>query len=172
MRSRFGNFNQRPIAQRFEARVMQARVLFDQGQYITSAQEFEELAALLASRGRPRAGRLYVQAGRGYLHAGYIERGMTLLETGHRILLKNDRTDAIYQISQYLQTELNHLKLPEQAQVVANWLTGLPARPASGVAHPPLPLKCPSCGAPAKPEEVDWLDAVTAECPYCGSPMR
>jgi hypothetical protein len=37
---------------------------------------------------------------------------------------------------------------------------------------PPLPTQCPGCGAPVRPDEVDWLDDVTAECEYCGSPVR
>ena len=31
---------------------------------------------------------------------------------------------------------------------------------------------CPSCGAAVRPDEVEWLDYVTAECAYCGSPVR
>ena len=31
---------------------------------------------------------------------------------------------------------------------------------------------CPSCGASLRPDEVEWLDDVTAECAYCGSPVR
>jgi hypothetical protein len=38
--------------------------------------------------------------------------------------------------------------------------------------RPSIPTHCPSCGAPLRPDEVDWLDDVTAECGYCGSPVR
>ena len=37
---------------------------------------------------------------------------------------------------------------------------------------PILPTHCPSCGAAMKPDEVEWLDEITAECGYCGSPVR
>jgi hypothetical protein len=37
---------------------------------------------------------------------------------------------------------------------------------------PPLPTHCPACGAALWPDEVEWLDDVTAECAYCGSPVR
>ena len=35
-----------------------------------------------------------------------------------------------------------------------------------------LPAHCPSCGAAVRPDEVEWLDDITAECDYCGSPVR
>ncbi len=38
--------------------------------------------------------------------------------------------------------------------------------------HPVLPTHCPGCGAPIHPDDVDWIDNVTAECEYCGSPVR
>lgn len=31
-----------------------------------------------------------------------------------------------------------------------------------------LPDKCPHCAAPARSDEVDWIDAMSAECNYCG----
>jgi NAD-dependent SIR2 family protein deacetylase len=37
---------------------------------------------------------------------------------------------------------------------------------------PPLPTHCPSCGGAVRPDEIEWLDEVTAECDYCGSPLR
>ncbi|HEX9117672.1 MAG TPA: hypothetical protein VGA61_16500, partial [Anaerolineae bacterium] len=35
-----------------------------------------------------------------------------------------------------------------------------------------LPTHCPGCGAPLRPDEVDWLDEMTATCEYCGSPVH
>jgi len=35
-----------------------------------------------------------------------------------------------------------------------------------------LPEKCSSCGAGIRPNEVKWLDDVTAECHYCGSVIK
>jgi len=35
-----------------------------------------------------------------------------------------------------------------------------------------LPTKCPSCGTAIRPNEVKWLDDVTAECQYCGTPIK
>lgn len=48
--------------------------------------------------------------------------------------------------------------------------------PARGAAPGPvgtrprsLPGRCPSCGAPLKPDQVNWLGPQSAECPYCGT---
>ncbi|MGY5859300.1 MAG: hypothetical protein RTU63_08015 [Candidatus Thorarchaeota archaeon] len=35
-----------------------------------------------------------------------------------------------------------------------------------------LPLKCPSCGAQASHEGVDWVGPLEAKCGYCGGTMR
>ena len=55
--------------------------------------------------------------------------------------------------------------------------THLPAKftiepQANPTKKPILPTHCPSCGAVVKPDEVEWLDEITAECGYCGSPVR
>lgn len=35
-----------------------------------------------------------------------------------------------------------------------------------------LPGKCPSCGGPLLPDELEWHSPDTAECPYCGSAVK
>lgn len=44
-----------------------------------------------------------------------------------------------------------------------------PAPAAAAPRHGRLPTSCPKCGAPARNDEVTWVDAQTAECPYCGT---
>ena len=43
---------------------------------------------------------------------------------------------------------------------------------ARGQHHGELPAKCPSCGGPLLPDEVEWHDASTASCIYCGSAVK
>jgi len=40
-----------------------------------------------------------------------------------------------------------------------------PAMPHKG--H--LPVACPQCGGPIRPDEADWVDDRTIQCVYCGS---
>jgi hypothetical protein len=35
-----------------------------------------------------------------------------------------------------------------------------------------LPGKCQGCGAPVRPNEVEWLDDSSAKCAYCGSVLQ
>lgn len=63
----------------------------------------------------------------------------------------------------------------EAAQVQAQldaWLAQAPA-PVAGAAPQAgaLPARCPACGAPALPDEVEWHQGVPV-CAYCGTPLR
>jgi hypothetical protein len=35
-----------------------------------------------------------------------------------------------------------------------------------------LPAHCPDCGAPARSDAVEWIDATSAECAYCGGIIK
>ncbi|HXQ35620.1 MAG TPA: hypothetical protein VN843_16505, partial [Anaerolineales bacterium] len=75
-------------------------------------------------------------------------------------------------------TELNEQGFTNEAAEIAAWLkTILPSMPSLETKEvltkrPILPTHCPSCGAGLRPDEVEWLDDVTAECAYCGNPVR
>jgi hypothetical protein len=74
--------------------------------------------------------------------------------------------------------ELNERGLTNEVTDIEILLkTLLPSRASfeaqpSPAKKPILPTHCPSCGAAVKPDEVEWLDEITAECGYCGSPVR
>jgi hypothetical protein len=175
MRRRFpppNGFPNNPRRQAFEARLAQAHSLFAAGQFLQSAQLFEELGAIAEARSGPRAPRFYMQAGRGYLHAGKLEEGMALLEKGRQQFIKTGRSAVAARISYGLIDEFKTLGLTEQSQIMATWAEGVTFPTAPSASRPPLPLKCPSCGASIHPNDVNWLDAVTAECDFCGSPLR
>ena len=161
-----------PRRQAFNARILAGFELFDAGQFLQSAQLFEELAGIAEARNGPRAPRFYIQAGRGYLHGGKIMEGMAMLEKGHQLFIDSGRPEAAGRLGLWLPNELNQLGLSEQAKLVARWAGGMTTVASKGAQQPPLPLKCPSCGGPVLPNEVTWLDVVTAECEYCGSPLR
>ena len=161
-----------PRRQSFEARIAQAHALFSAGQFLQCAQLFEELAAVAEARSGPRAPRFYMQAGRSCLHAGQIPRGMALLEKGRRQFIDSGRANVAARISYFLIDEFKNLGLTDASQTMADWAGNIPLPSAPSLNPPPLPLKCPSCGAPVHPQQVNWLDAVTAECEFCGSPLR
>jgi hypothetical protein len=166
----------RPARAAVEQELIQANALFERGQYTESAALFERLATLAALRGGPRAPRFYLQAGRAWLHAGQMERGMLLLGEGRRVALATGNFQILMAVLPRLRVELEGLGMRQAAQLVETWLPGLPPitpTVASQSTKPPrLPLKCPSCGGPILPDEVQWVSEDTAECAFCGSPLR
>jgi hypothetical protein len=46
------------------------------------------------------------------------------------------------------------------------------AQPAGQPNRGRLPSSCPQCGAPARSDEVDWIDNASAECVFCGAVIQ
>ena len=57
----------------------------------------------------------------------------------------------------------------EYAEKIKPFRRFAPASPAQGKR---LPSNCPHCGAAARSDEVDWIDAQSAECNYCGGVIQ
>ena len=47
-----------------------------------------------------------------------------------------------------------------------------PVQPAGQANRGRLPSSCPQCGAPARSDEVDWIDNTSAECGFCGAVIQ
>ena len=170
-----------------------AQRLFEEGRYQEAAPIFERLAEGAAERGMwSRAGDLALQVARCYLESGQVDQA---LQRGKQALQLYGRGGLIGKVqtvlprmvqaledkgyhaqAQALRTEVEArlADLPADRRVA---LRGLAARwpvfqQRPGTAPRELPARCPSCGAPAHPDEVTWLDQTTAECPYCGSVLK
>jgi hypothetical protein len=165
-----------PFRTGFEDQLARAQIFFQQRRYAEAAEIFENLANLAEARGGPRAPRFLLQAGRSWLHDRKVNRGMPLLERGWNLALQTGRQDLLSRFGPSLVSELSGLGLSQSAQKISTWLEKLPTLVGNptifSTHHPELPLKCPSCGAPVNPPQVNWLDEVTAECDFCGSPFR
>lgn len=168
----------RPRAQRA---LQRAHRLMENGEYANAADLFVLLAQGAQDLGRiPQAARLFLQGGKASLLAGQRERGRDLLHRGLGLLTQAGMWAKVHQAGERVVSELegwgeNELaaefrryleeNLPESAETYRQQAAQQPRRPA-------LPLHCPSCGGPVRPDEVEWLDDSTAECPYCGSGLR
>lgn len=158
--------------------LIEANQLFSQGDYQAAAERFEMLA-LAGRRYRPRnTARLLVEAGRARLLAGQEADAMRLFRQGLGLLAEEGRWRALRQLSAQVIQGLQNQGYTRQANEIAAWLNGQPL-PASGaepveqtVRRPLLPTRCPACGGPVDPREVEWADEQTAECVYCGSLIR
>jgi tetratricopeptide (TPR) repeat protein len=161
-----------PILQR-------ANELMATGDYAGAASSFEQAARATEGHAGRRAPLLYLQAGRARIFAGQNAMGVELLERGLGLFAMRGRPRKLARVAYRIINELHQRGLTKEAQQITNYVTSLaPGINLNNVPdetaekHPILPRHCPGCGAPIHPDDVDWIDNVTAECEYCGSPVR
>jgi hypothetical protein len=166
------------LAQDIPPILQEANFAFDKGEYGRAGELFEQIAKTAAARGGPRAPLFYLQAGRARILAEQTALGMPSLKRGLELLAEHGRFLRLHRAAGRVIAELNERGLKKEASEIETWLkTASPSMPAfesseAPAKRPVLPTHCPSCGATLRPDEVEWLDNVTAECAYCGSPIR
>ena len=156
-----------------------ANELMAAGQYAGAAEIFEQFGAGALQRGGPRAPVFFLQAGRARLQAGQTGPGADLIKRGLSIFVQRGQLAEAQRAGRRAADELRQRGLVTQAEEIEAQLSlvgpsaveGL--QPAeTGQVDGRLPTNCPGCGAPLRPEDVEWLDTATAECPFCGSLVR
>jgi len=158
--------------------LQEANLAFDKGEFGRAAQLFERIAETADARGGPRAPLFHLQAGRARILAGQTSLGLPSLKRGLETLAQRKQFPRLRNTGMHTVTELNERGLKNEAAEIENWLKAvlpsmLPMDAKEMPAKKPiLPTHCPQCGAGIRPDEVEWLDEVTAECGYCGSPVR
>jgi hypothetical protein len=149
------------------------------GQYAAAAEIYEQFGAGALQRGGPRAPVFFLQAGRARLQAGQTGPGADLIKRGLSIFVQRGQLAEAQRAGRRAADELRQRGLVTQAEEIEAQLSlvgpsaveGL--QPAeTGQVDGRLPTNCPGCGAPLRPEDVEWLDTATAECPFCGSLVR
>jgi hypothetical protein len=178
MRRMFRRTIRKTLAQEVPPILQEANFAFDKGEYGRAGELFERIAETAGARGGPRAPILYLQAGRARVLAGQTALGMPSLKRGLEMLAERGQSERLSQAGTRVIMELNDRGLKNEASEIEILLKRiLTSTPSSDEANTPskrpvLPTHCPSCGAAMRPDEVEWLDEVTAECAYCGSPIR
>lgn len=177
-------FRRRPIrralrpTRRAPQELILANQMMEAENYQGASQQFETLARAAEARGGPRTPHFYLQAGRARILAGQTEAGLAHLKHGLSLFADHAEWLHLRRAGRRVVAELNERGLSETATEISAWLNGtIPAGPHNApemapAKKPALPTHCPSCGAAIRPDEVDWLDDVTAECAYCGSSIR
>lgn len=175
MRRLFRRHIRKTLAQNVPPVLQEANFVFDKGEYGRAGELFERIAEKAAARGGPRAPIFCLQAGRARILAGQTSLGMPSLRRGLELLAQRGQLARLQQAGERVITELNERGLQKESYEIEAWLkTALPSTPSMDEPRqrPALPTHCPACGAGVRPDEVEWLDEVTAECAYCGSPVR
>ncbi|MBI5354417.1 MAG: hypothetical protein HZB50_17390 [Chloroflexi bacterium] len=164
-----GNPNIPPMLQR-------ANQLMASGDYAGAAQAYANLAQGAESRFPQRAPFLFMEAGRAAILSGQNKIGVAHVKHGLTLLASQGRIPRMMALGQRAVDQLKGLNLNAEADEIANLLNANPSTSFSAepaiTKKPILPTHCPSCGGAVRPDEVEWLDDVTAECAYCGSPVR
>jgi len=175
MRRMFRRQIRKTLAQEVPPILQEANFAFSKGEYGRAAELFEKIARVADGRDGPRAPLFHLQAGRARVLAGQTGLGLPSLKRGLELLVQRKQFQRLHQFGTRTIDELNQHGHNNEATEIETWLISvLPEMPLSEVAakKPVLPAHCQSCGAQLRPEEVEWLDDVTAECGYCGSPVR
>jgi len=155
--------------------LQEANMAFEKGEYGRAAERYEKIARIADARGGPRAPLLNLQAGRARVLAGQATLGMPSIKRGLELFAERQQFPRLRQFGMRTINELKELDLKDEAEEIEVLLKSiLPEMPSTNTPtkRPTLPTHCPSCGAPLRPDEVEWLDDVTGECGYCGSPVR
>lgn len=175
MRRMFRRQVRKKLAQEVPPILQEANFAFSKGEYGRAAELFEKIARVAEGRNGPRAPLFFLQAGRARVLAGQASLGTPSLKRGLELLAGRRQFQRLHQFGVRTVDELNEHGYKNEAAEIAAWLKSiLPEMPPgeAPVRKPVLPTHCPSCGAPLRPDEVEWLDEATAECGYCGSPAR
>ena len=166
------------FAQQVPPILQEANLAFDKGEFGRAAQLFEQIAQTADARGGPRAPLFHMQAGRARVLAGQTALGIPSLKRGLSLLAERKQYQRLLNARRRIVSELKQRGLVDEAADVEAWLKTIsPPNSEFETQLPPtrkpiLPTHCPQCGAALRPDEVEWLDEVTAECGYCGSPVR
>lgn len=148
------------------------------GDYVNAESTFAELAQRAENKFPQHAPAMYIQAGRAAILSNQNNKAMTYFRSGLTLLGTERRFARLEKMGNIILNELRERGLNAEASEIEGVIkNNLPTFNISTQKPQPkkqaiLPTHCPSCGAIVKPDEVDWLDDVTAECDYCGSPVR
>lgn len=164
--------------------LQQANALMTGGHPDEAARLYDELAQLAEARALPqRAARLNIQAARAWLAAGDAVTAVRRAERGLEVAIGLGYGLRAGQIASRLITEMRARGYAQAADELSRHLqaqlsragidaTALGQPEPSASRHGSLPARCSACGAPLRPDEVDWVDATSAECPYCGTIVK
>jgi hypothetical protein len=178
MRRRFDRPLRRLLRRGIPPLLINANQSIAAGNFAGAADDFEQLARAAEGRGGRRAPMIRIQAGRARLLAGQPDTALENIERGLGLLAARGRLRRLARLGNRMVAEFHQRGYAAESQKLADYLEnlspGFGAEQASAAParHAPLPTHCPGCGAPVHPDEVEWLDDVTAECPFCGSPLR
>jgi len=175
MKRRFRREVQKKEPQKVSPVLQEANYAFTNSDYVRAAELFEKIAQTADEQGSQRAYIFHLRAGHARILARQELLGIPSLRHGLELLSKNKQFQKLHMAGMRAVSDLKACGLKDEAVEIQAWLkrtlTEVPTtRWPENLAT--LPKLCPSCGAPLRPDDVDWVDNNTAECGYCGNAVR
>jgi hypothetical protein len=176
-----GRFVRGPLGGRMAPQIppllRRANQLMSSGDFSGAASALEQLARAAEARGGPRAPFFYVQTGRARMMAGQPQPALEDLKRGLGLFATRGQFGKAINFANRIVAELNQRGFAKEAKQIVDYVKTLVpnfngASQLGEPKRPPLPTNCPGCGAPIHPDEVDWIDEITAACAFCGTPVR
>ena len=158
MRRTFRRHIRKTLAQEVPPILQEAIFAFDKGQYGRAGELFEKLAETAFARGGSRAPLFYLKAGQSRILAGQTALGMPSIKRGLELFAERKQFLRLQSAGERVITALNEQGLGNEAAEIEAWLQALLPPNTSFAAlekRPPLPPRCPSCGAAVLPDEVE-----------------
>lgn len=149
------------------------------GEARRAAAILQRLGDAARRKRRPRAGLLFVAAGRAHLQSGERELAVEAFRKGFGLMAALGQSRRLDAVGGQVLEQLKAKGMETQAEALGTELRkGHPeldfraaqgAKSASTVHLPPV---CPHCGAPIHPEELEDSGGGTLRCAYCGLSIR
>ena len=125
-----------------------------------------------------RAANLFAQAAHAFADAQDANAALAQSQAALRLFLQYQMAQRALQFYSNITRKLRNKGMASAAQTLTNefesQMDSVPARQTvSAPNHPEgLPVACPQCGGPIRPDEADWVDEHTIQCVYCGAMIQ
>lgn len=156
---------------------IQASQYLANGQPADAAQAFARAAGLAQAAGRLRqAANLHANAAYAWVDAGAQDRALD--QSQQAMVLFSSRGLGL-RAAQFRGEFEAYLRNHHLGQTADTFVQTIPQQPAVDFGQPPstvrrgdLPATCPQCGAPIRPDQVEWIDEGSAVCEFCAAVIK
>jgi hypothetical protein len=171
-----------PLGGQARGQLMQANQLMLAGQAIEAATIFASIGLFAQQNGMPaRSANLSARAALAYLEANDLAHAKEYALKAASQSLDGGNVQQAVRIAQQVLAQMKARNITQEADAMKAQFDALLSPygvtlAAGGTApaqvHGKLPVQCPSCLGPVRPDAVEWIDDQTAECAFCGNIIR
>lgn len=160
------------------AAVEQANTLLKQGHPRQAGAAYAEVAAKLEARQPRRAANLHAQAAHAFADGGGEPGALAQARDALRQFAALEMTDRSAAFYANITRKLRAHNLTSTADLLQQEFGGGQAAASAASAEDAepkrgrLPSSCPTCGGPARSDQVEWIDSQSAACAYCGAVLQ